>query len=119
MPYKVTLSVVKQVSQYIEDPVRPAKTSAPELWNFIYDVIDVFPKGHLRVAWSPSHLDDPKKKLKRDNLIADGTTSLLHIAGIASQMSSPPVAPVCTSSILTLSCSPEIEITLQHWSKNT
>ena len=75
------LAVVQQLNQYIEQRVRPDRTAAPELWEFVYDVVDVSPHGHIRICWIPSHLDDKSRKEKRQEYLANGTTTIQHIRG--------------------------------------
>ena len=54
---------------------------APQLWNFIYELLDVLPPDMVRVRWIPSHLDDPRKAAAKIKYIASGTTSDMHISG--------------------------------------
>ena len=56
-------TIVKQINRYRSDGMRITTGTAPQLWSFIYDMLDLVPESDLAVQWIPSHLDDPKRKL--------------------------------------------------------
>ena len=60
-------AVVNQLQQYLDDTQRPARSAAPQLWDFIYNVLDQMPSNKIPVKRVPGHLDSDDNKHKNKN----------------------------------------------------
>ena len=61
-------TIVKQIEAYKSSKERSTDTPAPELWDFIYDIIDLTDDDRIMVQWVPSHLDDPDNREKKQSI---------------------------------------------------
>ena len=75
-------SVVNQANNFMSTGVRDA-TKATEIWEFIYDRLELDVDCNIKFKWVPSHLDDKDKSAKRKQYLGDGTIVLADIIGNA------------------------------------
>jgi hypothetical protein len=75
-------AVVNQANSFLNTGVREA-TKATEIWEFIYDRLELDVDHNITFKWVPSHLDDKEKSAKRKQYLSDGTTVIADIIGNA------------------------------------